>query len=167
MTLTLKPISADAIPRAIEKAERYRLLNQPWAAESICEDVLAVQPDHQGALRILLLAHTDQFTGESGRGPRAREICARLTSPYEQVYYAGIIQERRAAAKLTARNPGATRVVAGLLHEAMASFEKAAALRAPGNDDAILRWNSCARMLNTRQGLAGHDEDTFEHVIGE
>ena len=27
----LKPISKEAIPRAIEKAERYRLINQSWA----------------------------------------------------------------------------------------------------------------------------------------
>src|SRR6266496_5947017 len=34
--LTLKPISRAAIPRALERAERYRLLSEPEQAESIC-----------------------------------------------------------------------------------------------------------------------------------
>lgn len=163
----IKPLSVDAIPRAIEKAERYRLLNQPWAAESICEDILQVQPGHQGALRVLLLAHTDQFTGESGRGPKARTVCAQLTSPYEQAYYSGIIQERRAKAKLDARHPGAGHVAYELLREAMTWYEKAETLKAAGNDDAILRWNTCARMLNEMPHLAPRDREAFEHVIGE
>ena len=167
MTVTLKPLSADAIPRALEKAERYRLLNQPWAAESICEDILRVQPTHQAALRTLLLTHTDQFTGESGRGPKARATCAQLTSPYEQAYYSGIIQERRAKAKLDARNPGAGSVAYELLREAMTWYEKAEQLKPAGNDDAVLRWNTCARMLNENPSLAPRDHDAFEHVIGE
>ena len=163
----LKPLSADAIPRAIEKAERYRLLNQPWAAESICEDILKVQPGHQAALRMLLLSHTDQFTGESGRGPRARAACERLTSPYEKAYYSGIIQERRAKAKIDARNPGSNHVAYALLREAMTWYESAEKLKPAGNDDAILRWNTCARMLNDSPQLAPREHETFEHVIGE
>ena len=167
MKVTLKPLSADAIPRAIEKAERYRLLNQPWAAESICEDVLRVQPGHQAALRVLLLAHTDQFTGDSGRGERARTACARLTSLYEQAYYSGIIQERRAKAKLDARHPGAGHLAYELLREAMIWYEKAELLKPVGNDDAVLRWNTCARMLNETPHLVPREQDAFEHVIGE
>lgn len=45
----LKPLSKKAIPRAIEKADRYRLLNEPSDAESICLDVLAVDPENQRA----------------------------------------------------------------------------------------------------------------------
>ena len=36
----LERISIDAVPAALEKAERYRLLNEPLMAESICLDVL-------------------------------------------------------------------------------------------------------------------------------
>ena len=165
--IPLKPISADAIPRALEKAERYRLLNQPWAAESICEDVLKVQPGHQAAIRILLLSHTDQFTGESGRGPKARACCEQLTSPYEKAYYSGIIQERRAKAKIDARHPGSNHVAYELLREAMNWYETAAKRKPAGNDDAILRWNTCARMLNSSPQLAPRENDQFEHVIGE
>jgi len=46
----LKRLHKDAIPAALEKAERYRLLNEPGEAESICLDILAVDPDNQRAL---------------------------------------------------------------------------------------------------------------------
>ena len=54
----LKPISTAAIPRAVAKAERYRLLNEPQEAESICRDVLRVDEDNQEVLTMLLLALT-------------------------------------------------------------------------------------------------------------
>ena len=38
------------MPAALEKALRYRLLNEPVEAESICRDVLEVDPDNQAAL---------------------------------------------------------------------------------------------------------------------
>jgi len=57
----LKPISKAAIGEALEKAKRYRLLNEPSLAESICLDVLEVEPENQRALVTLLLAITDQF----------------------------------------------------------------------------------------------------------
>ncbi|HMA21641.1 MAG TPA: hypothetical protein VKO87_12615, partial [Gemmatimonadaceae bacterium] len=59
----LKPISRDAIPRAIQKAERYRLLNQSWAAESICLDILQIDPGNQQVLVMLVLALTDLHSG--------------------------------------------------------------------------------------------------------
>ena len=57
----LKRLSADAIPAALEKALRYRLLNDPAEAESICHDVLRIDPENQQALVNLLLALTDRF----------------------------------------------------------------------------------------------------------
>jgi hypothetical protein len=45
----LKPLSVDAIPSALVNAERYRFLNEPGEAESICLDVLAVDPANQAA----------------------------------------------------------------------------------------------------------------------
>ena len=57
----LKPLSKSAIPAAIQKAERYRLLNEPQEAESICLDILAIDPDNREAPVVLLLALTDQF----------------------------------------------------------------------------------------------------------
>ena len=73
----LKRLSRDAIPAALERAERYRLLNEPIDAESICEDVLAVEPDNQDAQVMLLLSLTDQFSEHLGAPlARARSIAA-------------------------------------------------------------------------------------------
>ena len=54
----LKPISGQAIARAVAKAERYRLLNEPQEAESICRDILRADPDNQEVLAMLLLSLT-------------------------------------------------------------------------------------------------------------
>jgi len=144
----LKPLSNDAIPAALEKAMRYRLLNEPAEAESICHDILAVQADHQQALATLLLAITDRFDRGYALGvSQAHEILARLRDPYERAYYAGIIVERRAKAFLKQNTPGAEFDACELLREAMSWFEKAEGLRPPGNDDALLRWNACARII--------------------
>ena len=62
----LKKMSREGIRRALGKVERYRLLNEPWEAESICQDVLQAEPDNQEALISLLLAMTDQFGHEGG-----------------------------------------------------------------------------------------------------
>src|SRR5262245_34062698 len=97
----LKPLSKEALPRALEKAERYRLLNEAAEAESICQDVLAVEPGNQRALVTLLLARTDRFAEGHGSLEPAREALSRLDGAYERAYYAGIICERRANAHLT------------------------------------------------------------------
>lgn len=161
----LKRLSASAIPRALEKAERYRLIHQPWAAESICLDVLAVDPGHQVALKTLLLARTDQFRGDrvAETVERAREVLGQLADPYERSYYTGMIAERRAMAKLAEDLPGGGAIVRSMLEEAMQAYEEAAERRAVGNDDALLRWNTCARLLNESPRLAherpGRDDD--------
>src|ERR1039458_3092375 len=99
MMFTLKPLSKDAVPAAIARAERYRLLNEPWQAESICRDVLAVEPDHQAAMVLLILALTDQF--DCGINAKdAMDVVAGLKGEYERAYYSGIVDERRAMALL-------------------------------------------------------------------
>lgn len=165
----LKPISASAIPRALEKAERYRLIHQPWAAESICLDIVALEPDHQAARRTLLLACTDQFSGEGARQAleRARESLARLTSPYERAYYAGMICERQAMARLDRPVPGAGFMAHELLQEAMALYTEAESLRPAGNDDALLRWNTCARLINESPHIVPRPAEERDVVLGE
>lgn len=145
----LKPLSKSAVPAALAKAERYRLLNQPTQAASICEDILAVEPDQHDALRTLLLALTEQFAGPD-TGPilmDAKRLLERLPSEYERAYYSGIICERRAWALLASSTPGSGFLAHDWIKDAMAWFERAEALRPPENDDAILRWNACARLL--------------------
>jgi hypothetical protein len=163
----LKKISNDAIPRAIQKAERYRLLNQSWATESICLDVLEVDPGNQPVLVMLILAITDQFGRESGElVRRARETLERVTDPYQRAYYAGIISERLAHAQLASGAMHAEAMAFTTLRSAMEAFEKAEALRQPGNDDAILRWNTCARTLE-RLRLVEQTEGQYEPIFGE
>ncbi|PYK96972.1 MAG: hypothetical protein DME19_17980 [Verrucomicrobia bacterium] len=144
----LKPLSREAIPAALEKATRYRLLNEPAEAESICLDVLRADPDNQQALVILLLALTDRFSkGYGVSDTQAQELLPRLHGDYERIYHAGIICERKAKANLHHGGPGAGFNAFEFLREAMTCFEKAEKLRPPGNDDALLRWNTCARII--------------------
>ena len=157
----LKPISAGAIGEALSKVERYRLLNEPWQAESICLDVLRLDPGHQQALVMLLLSLTDQFDQGVPAG-RAREILTRLEGEYEHAYYAGIISERWADSLLRQGSPGAGFTAYQSLREAMDSYERAEAVRPPGNDDALLRWNTCARILMRNPELRPRGEEAFE-----
>jgi hypothetical protein len=144
----LKPLSREAIPAALEKAIRYRLLNEPGEAESISQDVLRADAENQQAMVILLLALTDRFSKGYALGvTQAQELLPRLRDPYERAYYAGIISERRAKAQLHRTGPHYGFGAYELLREAMVWYEKAEALRPPGNDDALLRWNACARMI--------------------
>ena len=86
--LELKPVSKDLIPKALVKANHYRLLNDAWQAESICRDILQVDPNHQLVLLCLILAITDQFENEKGRAKseEAKALCTQLNSKFEQKY---------------------------------------------------------------------------------
>ena len=151
MPRNLKPISKTSIPEAISKAEVYRYLNEPGEAESICRDILAMSPDNQTALRLLGLAITDQFTGEpADRYQDAENIFRALTGEYERLYHLGILKERKAKAQLRAGRPPHT--VYPIIEEAMRCFESAETMRPPDNDEAILRWNRCVRLLESRPG---------------
>jgi hypothetical protein len=140
----LKPLHPDAIPAALEKAERYRLLNEPGAAESIYLDILAADPDNQDALEGIVLAMSDRFSKDYAVGDhRIQDFLAKLAGEYERAYYTGIVYERRGKAVLEKGGINAFE----LFEQAMDWFQKAEAIRPAGNDDAILRWNGCARMI--------------------
>ena len=130
---TLKPLSREAIPAALEKAQRYRLLNEALEAESICRDILEAEPGNQEAT---------------------------IADEYGRHYYAGIICERRAKAQLKRGGPHAGHIAHDWFTEAMEHFEKAAEVRPPGNDGAILRWNTCARILMANPRLVPVPEET-------
>jgi hypothetical protein len=148
----LKPLSPDAIPAALEKANQYRLLNEPGAAESICLDILAIDPGNQEALINIVLAMSDRFGKDYAIGDgRVTEYLSLIEGEYEQNYYTGIMYERRAKAALKKGGLG----IYEMFVQAMRSFDKAAELRPAGNDDAILRWNGCARVIN-RNNLQPH-----------
>lgn len=145
----LKPLHHNAIPAALEKANRYRLLNEPGAAESIYLDILAIDPDNQEALVNIVLAMSDRFSKDYSIGDgRIQDYLSKIEGEYERTYYTGIVYERRAKAELAKGGINAYE----LFEQAMECFEKAEALRPSGNDDAILRWNGCARII-TRNNL--------------
>ena len=146
----LKPLSHGAVPAALEKAKHYRLLNEPGAAESICLDILAVEPGNQEALVDIVLAMSDRFGKDYAVGDsRIQDFLSQITDDYERHYYTGIVYERRAKAVLHKGGLNAYE----LFVQALECFEKAEAIRPAGNDDAILRWNGCARVI-TRNNLA-------------
>jgi len=142
----LRPLSPSAIPSALAKAERYRLLNEGGQAESICQDVIAVDPDNQEALAMMILAITDQFRDEATamHVGRAERLLPQLHDPYTRAYYAALIHERRARAAIDA---GRATMAYEWLRAALEGFDRAIALRPAGNDDAVLRWNACVRAL--------------------
>jgi hypothetical protein len=147
----LKSLKREALGAAQRKAVRYRLLNEPRLTESICRDILAVEPENQDALITLILSLTDQF-GSKGRHSvaEAMDLLSRLAGEYEREYYAGIICERRAIGQLEISGPGSGEIAFSWFRRAMDHFESAEALSAPDNDDAVLRWNTCARIVNLR-----------------
>ena len=164
MDFELKLLSRDAIPEALEKAERYRLINEPWQAESICMDILRVEPANQSALITLLLAITDQF-GPDIPASRAREVLRSIEGEYEKAYYAGIVSERCARARMKQGIPGANQRAYQEFADAMHSYEIAEAHRPSGNDDALLRWNTCARTLMRHPELYPQVEERMQTVL--
>jgi len=163
----LKTLSPEAVGRSLEKAERYRLLNEPEEAESICLDVLTAAPDNRQALVTLLLALTDQFPHAAADAiRRAQELIPRLDSEYDRAYYAGIICERRANARLAGQASGSQAVAYDLYRQAMRWYERAEELGPDGNEDALLRWNTCARQI-MRHKLAPAVEDAREPILSE
>jgi len=164
--MELKPITKEGIPAALQKAERYRLLNDSSAAESICLDILQVEPDNQSALVTLLLSITDQFHDElSDSVHRAREVLPRLHDEYKRAYYAGIVCERRAKALLHRSALGATDVAIEWFREAMTWYEHAESLRPTGNDESILRWNTCVRLLGRHEPSGRSTPPEYEPAL--
>ena len=157
----LKPLSPEAIPAALEKANRYRLLNEPSAAESIYLDILAVDGENQDAIKNLILAMSDRFGKDYAVGDtHINDYVAKLKEEYQRAYYTGIVYERRAKATLAKGGLQAYE----LFVQAMEWFEKAESMAGDDNEEAKLRYNGCARIIN-RNKLEPHvlsASDTIE-----
>ncbi|NNE99841.1 MAG: hypothetical protein HKN25_12540 [Pyrinomonadaceae bacterium] len=148
----LKDLHEEAIPAALERAKHYRLLNEPGAAESICLDILKIDAENQEVLVTLVLAMSDRFAKDyTVSDAKIKDYVGRISDDYMRTYYTGIIYERRAKACLTSGPAGSESTAFELFSQAMDWFEKAEAVRPAGNDDAILRWNGCARIIQTNK----------------
>ncbi|MEJ2056318.1 MAG: hypothetical protein P8X39_00595 [Desulfofustis sp.] len=163
----IKLLSKEGIPRALVMAKQYRLLNEPDEAESICLDILAADPDHLEALVTLLLALTDKFS-ESGLNPafsQAKEIVDKLGDSFCKSYYLGIIFERLGKYHLKQGGPGAGTVCHDWLAKALECFEEAMTSCDPDNQDTVLRWNSCARLINNNAEIKAGGPDQAEPLL--
>ena len=149
--MQLKSLHATAVDAALDRAKHYRLLNDPENAESICLDILDVAPDNQQALIQLVLALTDQFDGGTARIDQAREFLARLTADYDRAYYDGLVCERAARSMLGRTRREGVHAAWQWLNEAMQHYERAESLSSRECEDAVLRWNACARMIEKRK----------------
>jgi len=169
--MELKRLSPSAIPAALVKAERYRLLNEPEQAESICEDVLAIDPGNHEAVAMLILALTDQLAdGSPDRGEalaKAQSLASAVASGYHRAYFLGLIAERRARALLARGGAGSRAAAAEWVREAMERFAEAEPIRPADDDSAILRWNACARLLNRHPELGAVSEERTEPLMSE
>lgn len=159
----IKPLSADAVPAALEKADHYRLLNEPEEAESICIDVLEVEPDNQRALIQLLLARTDQLDqGSPNTLKRAREVVSRLEGEYDRAYYDGLICERQAKALLQRRGRRSGFVAYKWFQFALEQYQQAIDYRPEDTADATLRWNTCVRIIERHPHCVPAPEESAE-----
>lgn len=162
----LKKLSKESIPKAVTRAKHYRLLNEPRQAESICKDILNIEPDHQLAILIMILAITDRF-GQERRtlASEAKALCDRLNSTYEQQYYHGIIEERLGKAALKRATPRAKYIAYEHYRVALGFYEAAEKIRPQGNQDAVLRWNSCVRGIQEFKLEPAADEDGIQPYL--
>lgn len=161
MDFNLKPLNPRALESALEKAEHYRLLNEPRQAESICLDVLALDSNNARAKVTLILALTDQFARRGDMGLRqARELAAKLPSDHDCHYYNGIICERWAQNVIAKALPRHEFEAYAYLRDAMSFYEQAEKLSPAENDDAVLRWNTCVRILQRNPRFREEPEET-------
>jgi hypothetical protein len=163
----LKALSHEGVESALAKAEHYRLLSEPAEAESICLDILEVEPDNQRALICFVLAQSDQIARNSRAFQSAISAAAKLTGEYERAYYSGIVWERRAKALHDDGGRGAQHSIYEWMVKALQFFERAEQLRPPGNDDAVLRWNTCVRFLARHPALKPRVEEIPEPIVSE
>ncbi len=166
MRFELKKLRSESISDALEHAKHYRNLNDPCVAESICLDILEIEPKNEEATVLLLLSLTDQLEENlSGTLQRAQECRRRLKDPFDQAYYEGLICERQARAVMKQAGPRARHAAYNWLRHAMECYEQAAELKQERRSYTVLRWNTCARILNRNPHLGPLSNDVEEQML--
>ena len=158
----LKQLSREGVTAAVAKAEKYRLLNDPSMAESICHDILSIEPNNEKTKIILLLALTDQFgmNRSSHATKNAKELVNSFKDEFIRIYYTGLINERMGTAALNSSVMGHDYDAYEWYIDAMELYEKAESLQPVGDNDAILRWNTCARIIMQHKLTRRPSDDT-------
>ncbi len=160
----LKRLATRSLDAALEKARHYRDLNQPEEAESICRDILAEDPDHQVALKILGLALTDRLADfKVGLFEEAIGVFSKLQHEFDRIYHQGVAWERLAKAHLR-RNEAHSALTS--LEHALAAYQRAEEIGPADSPDAILRWNCCVRMIECHPSLTEAMESEHSHAPG-
>jgi len=163
--LETKPLPRGELSQVLAMAQRCRDVSEPEEAESICLDVLDVEPDNQQALVLLLLARTDLLDrGLPGDVERAREPLGRLRSEFDREYYGGIVCERQARHLLRARGRHSSFVAWDWFQYAMDHFEAAARLE-PGRVEPALRFNACVRLIERNRHCMPRPDENGEQSI--
>jgi hypothetical protein len=164
----VRPLSKGAVPMALQKADRYRLLNEPGEAESICRDVLAADPGNVAGAETLLLALADQFgRGLAGRFEEAMALAGRLADAFDREYFTGLVCERRAKVHLRQDTPGCGPLARDWFDRAMRHFLAAHTLRPEGGDEALLRYNACVRNLDRHRRLLDRPDPPDAPVLSD
>lgn len=161
----LKKISKASVPRALAMAERYRLLNEPNEAESLCLDILEVDSGNHDAQIMLILALSDQLPERMHAFEEAQLLVNELKDEYGRNYYSGLLCERRARAHFKMDTMSSAHVAYDWFQEALDYFDKAAKGRPKGNDEAYFRWNAVVRTLEMHQSLHPHHENTETQLL--
>lgn len=162
----LKRITREGVAAALQKAHRYRVLNDSAAAESICLDVLALDSENVEALVMHVLTITDQFgAGRAEDLKRAEGAVGKLPDAYKQAYYRGIMCERWAKGILARHVPRGEQMAWEWVDRAFEAYAEAERLRAPGNDEAILRWNACVRLLAANPNMRPQGKEAWEPAL--
>lgn len=162
----LKTLSPDAIPAALEKANCYRLLKEPFEVESICLDILHIDPKNREAIILLLLSLTDQFEIEMSESlTKAKEVLEKFKDEYHRIYYWGVICEKMAKAHLKKNLPTSAASAYGWFQKAMEAYDTAIERSVSGNNDAILHWNTCARILINHPEIHQQDDRAPEPML--
>jgi hypothetical protein len=90
----------------------------------------------------------------------------KLHGEYERLYYSGLIWERRGQAHAIHGGLSSATVAYTWMRQAMDFYAQAERLRPAGNDDALLRWNSCIRLCE-RYHLHPPAEEVLPPVLGD
>ena len=163
--MELKTLGADQVSSALAAAEQCRAGGEAETAESICTDILEVDPGNARAIELLLWSRVDLLgEGRYGGVERAQEALALVQSDFERHYLEGVICEQQARFLIGKRGRHSSRVAYDWFRHAMDAFEEAARI-APDRPEASLRWNACLRSIERDRHCAPDLDDGEDHGI--